>query len=144
MKKYTQEELDQELKNGVRDFSRASYGSKNFNTKDLKGANFAHSKLMNANFAGADLTGANFEYADLYGANFIACNLTNANFKGAQLQNLQIKHCNFTGASFIEAKFEEYSSNPFRTVDKLQGVILEKVEIFPGWVLTKKEGITDE
>ncbi len=69
-----------------------------FQTRDLKGANF-----INANLTGANFRGANLRYANLSDANLNGANLINTNFRGA----------NLTGANLINTNFSEAKNVPY-------------------------------
>jgi hypothetical protein len=76
--------------------------------KDLGGANFSGSSLVEAEFWGCKLQNADFSNADLKKANlnnvdFTGANLSNANLAEAVLANVKLQAANLTGATLKEA-----------------------------------------
>jgi uncharacterized protein YjbI with pentapeptide repeats len=85
-----------------------------FQNSELKGKNFARSRLRQADmsaavmnhtsFAGADLRDVNAYGAVFTGANFAGANMTNATFVGAYLEGANLRGAHLSGVNFSGAE----------------------------------------
>jgi uncharacterized protein YjbI with pentapeptide repeats/N-acetylneuraminic acid mutarotase len=94
----------------------------NFNSKDLRFADFRDSNLSGADFWGANLEGANFSNADLSGANFRRstvdgavfekANLNRSRFTWVDMSNVDLDSMDIEGVWFDEATTWPLEFNP--------------------------------
>ena len=138
MKVYTQEELDQAIKDGLIDFRGAKLYNKTFHARDLRNADFHGAGLCQSKFYKADLRGAVFDFADLWDTVFESCRLDGAHFEGAKLDSTRFKGSNLSNANFVGAVFGRNAHICLKEPWHLQGVDLSGAEIFHGWVLKRK------
>lgn len=108
--KLTQQEFDQQIASGRRDFSGADLSGLNLSNKDLvgldfSGANFNRTLFINAKIHASNFTGADFELAIASNASFIASNLTDANMKGIFANGTEFTGTKFNGADLSNASF---------------------------------------
>ena len=142
MKKYTQEELNEILKNHLHwmnhdcenwknmkanlenaDLRDADLSGINLSYAILKGANLKGANLRGANLYQTNLSGANLNYADLRGANLrqvylIDANLNyadlrGANLSGANLIGTDLHYTNLYQANLSGTKFADVKNIPF-------------------------------
>ena len=71
---------------------------------NLRGANFARTRVFRADFIGADFFGAN-----LTDAEFISANLTRADIMDANLTNANLAYANLTGARIVGSNLTDAS-----------------------------------
>ena len=117
MKKYTQAELNEVLRNhkhwlledcdgweGMRaslsraDLHGASLSRANLSRADLSGASLSRADLSWADLHGASLSGADLSRADLSGASLSRANLSGADLHGASLSRADLSWANLSGA----------------------------------------------
>lgn len=70
MKKYTQEELNQAIGEGVKDFSGCDLSGLIFSNANLSGVNLSEANLSGSYLFRANLSGANLSETNLNGAIF--------------------------------------------------------------------------
>ena len=93
---------------GAADMTNQSMGlmRSNFQSADLRGADFTGANLSRANFSFSDLSGAIFTNAKLAGAEFPGVDLSGADLSGADLRGSTFIDTTFTGAKLRGAQFE--------------------------------------
>ena len=122
-KKSNRKQVNKKVKNRTYKKRGGNFPEKNFEEKDLRGANFKNVDLRGANLkradlrgvkglTGKDLQGANFAGANLLGANLSYSNLSNANFEGANLTNAKLSYTccmrtNFRSTTLNDVNFEK-------------------------------------
>ncbi len=132
MKKYTQEELNEILKNHQHwlnedcrhwqsmradlsdtDLSDADLSDANLNNANLHRANLYHANLCCANLRYADLIGANLSDANLYRANLYYADLSGANLYRANLSYADLHHASLCSANLRYADLKDAQNIPF-------------------------------
>ena len=97
MQKLTQDQLNEMLNSGCKDFSNM----------DLSGLNLTRADLRVADLTDANLTRSDLTDADLYLAQLTDANLTRADLTGADLTGADLTGADLTKA-FINEKWKEY------------------------------------
>jgi len=88
------------------DFSNLQLKGRDFAGSRLRQADFSAAIMNRTSFAGADLRDVNAYGAVLTGADFAGANLTNASFVGAYLQGADFRGAILTGVNFSGAEMD--------------------------------------
>lgn len=93
---WTKEKIEEEYKNGRRDFSG----------EDFSGLDLQRLTLIDADLTGAYMTRANLRGADLRWANLRGADLTDADLTGANLRGVDMTYANLTDADLTGADLD--------------------------------------
>ncbi|MGB3536097.1 MAG: pentapeptide repeat-containing protein [Microcoleaceae cyanobacterium] len=120
------EQLQQEYKDGRRDFTNLDLSGLDLAKINLTGADLSGSNLNGSRLVYAKLTGANLTGVNLSGAYLGIADLTNTNLTRANLSNTKLYETNFTNANLTNANLAniEFEKTNFRRAN-LQGIQFE-------------------
>ena len=99
MTKWTREKIDEEYKNGRRNFSREDFSGLDLRDLLLTRADLAWADLTGTYLTGADMIDADLRGAILTGANLTRVNLTGANLTRVNLTDADLSWANLEGAN---------------------------------------------
>jgi uncharacterized protein YjbI with pentapeptide repeats len=105
--------------------TRLDEGSRSFEDRDLRCANFAWSDLRRANFTRAEMSGAFLGHTKLQGAKFVETWLRGAYLSEALLQNASLEGARLQGAHLRAAQLQ----GAYLRVAKLQGADLRNAQL---------------
>lgn len=145
MKKYTQEELNQALKDGVKDFSGCDLSGLDLSTSYLFKVNFFRAYCFETNFCESQLSQADFRYAVLVKVDFSRASLVGAHFGGANLSCSNLREANLREADLYNTQLfgVNLEAANLRGSD-LRGAALEGAIFGPGWKIAKDKELIDE